>query len=103
MERALAAVLTVPSEAAECRGRSYASADADYAELHALCALIPEGIGPAGGLGSSEFLAFGADLPTLFERAVAVTMAEALAPDFRLEPKPRSPWVRAWPSNPTWW
>ncbi|MBB2961941.1 hypothetical protein [Methylobacterium sp. R2-1] len=40
-------------------------------------------------MGSSEFLAFGADLPTLFERAVAVTTAEALAPDLRLTPKPR--------------
>lgn len=92
LERALAACVTVRSfEAAECRGRSFARADADYAELHALCALILEGIGPAAGVGSSEFLAFGADLPALFERAVAVTTAEALGPDLRLTPKPRVP------------
>jgi 5-methylcytosine-specific restriction enzyme subunit McrC len=77
-ERHLAALTTPrPFEARDCRGRSYDRSCADYEELHALCALVLDGVGPAAGRDRHHFLSFGAYMPTLFERAVAVLLGEA--------------------------
>lgn len=89
LERHLAALTTLrPYEPRDCRGRSYDRSSTDYAELHAMCALVLEGIGPSTGRGEHLFLSFGAHMPTLFERAVAVLLGAGTS-DLGLVIKPR--------------
>ena len=91
LERHLAALTTAHSfEPQDCRARSYDRSYADYGELHALCALVLEGVGPSTGRGEHAFLSFGAHMPTLFERAVAILLG-AGTDKFRLVVKPKVP------------
>ncbi|MDX7952873.1 hypothetical protein P7D22_17035 [Lichenihabitans sp. Uapishka_5] len=71
-----------------CRGRAYAGADQDYGALHAMCALLLEGIGPTADEGTAPFPQFGFDMPTIFERAVAALLRTRLRPGLRLVEKP---------------
>lgn len=89
LERHLAALATArPFGSRDCHGRSYDRSSADYAELHALSALVLDGAGPSTGKGEQQFLSFGAYMPTLFEQAVAVLLG-AGAGELRFVVKPK--------------
>lgn len=91
LERHLAALTTErPFEPRDCRDRSYDRSFADYGELHSLCALVLEGVGPSAGMGDKDFLSFGAYMPTLFERAVAILVRAEMG-DLNLVTKPKIP------------
>jgi 5-methylcytosine-specific restriction enzyme subunit McrC len=100
LERHLAALTTVRSfEPRDCRERSYDRSSADYGELHSLCALVLEGVGPSTGIGHQDFLSFGVYMPTLFERAVAVMLHAGMG-ELNLLVKPKIPLGRGMSFEP---
>jgi 5-methylcytosine-specific restriction enzyme subunit McrC len=65
----------IPIDAETCRGRIYGRTNADYVRLHALCAMLLDGIGPDQGPGDQPFAPFGIWMPALFEQAVVRWLA----------------------------
>jgi len=85
------AVALQPFTAVDCRNRRYTRLNADYAQLHALCAFFLEAGGPSHRPGDTESVPFVVNMAQLYEQFVAAWLQRYLPAIWQLQFQERHP------------